>query len=193
MGVQDGEVRAASAADWGGLLPLHHHEPGASQQIVAVRVHSLTRPQDLLGRLAVPPAMRGSVTVPAFSELARDTPAQLAVQVVEEVLLPLFVLLRRHLPLPHFRLICPYVRLLGPFGSGALPQIAGGRLLSTTLEIDLAVLPDAGHLEFPGELFGDGLPFFTQRFYQALFNEIVRLEDNIAGFQLHSPHRGQVR
>ena len=70
MGVQDGEVRAASAADWGGLLLLHHHVPGTPEQVVAVRVHSLARPQDLLGRLAMPPAMRGGVAVPALSELA---------------------------------------------------------------------------------------------------------------------------
>ena len=69
-------------------------------------------------RRQLPLASRQSLT--ALSELARDTSSQIAVQVVEKVLLPLFVLLRRHLPLPHFRLICPCVRLLGPFGSGAL-------------------------------------------------------------------------
>ena len=70
MSVQYCEVRAAPAADWGGLLLLHHHIPGSSQQVVTVRVHSLARPQDLLGRVAVPPAMRGGVAASGLPELA---------------------------------------------------------------------------------------------------------------------------
>ena len=77
MGIQDGEVRAASAADRGGLLLLHHCESGTPQQVVAVRVHPLARPQDMLGRLAVPPAMSGGVTLPALlrTRMRRTRPA----------------------------------------------------------------------------------------------------------------------
>ena len=102
---------------------------------------------------------------------------------VEEVLLPLFVLLRRHLRLPHFLLICPYARIFGHFGSGALFQIAGGCLPTTPLEVDLAVLPNAGHFVFPGELSGDGLPSLTQRFPQALFHGVVWHAGYFAGLQ----------
>ena len=41
-------------------------------------------------------SMSGRVTIPTFSELAHYTSAQLAIEVVEEVLFPLFVLFRRH-------------------------------------------------------------------------------------------------
>ena len=92
MSVQYSEIGAASAADWGGLLLLHDYEAGSSQQIVVVGVHAFARPQDMLGRLSVPPAMRGGVTVSTLPKLARDTSAQLAIQVFEKVPLPLFVL-----------------------------------------------------------------------------------------------------
>ena len=41
-------------------------------------------------------SMSGRMPMPTLSELARYAPAQLAVEMVEEVPLPLFVLLRRH-------------------------------------------------------------------------------------------------
>ena len=55
-------------------------------------MHPLARPQHLLGGLAVATSMSRRVAIPTFSELARYTSAQLAVEVVEEVPLPLFVL-----------------------------------------------------------------------------------------------------
>ncbi len=46
----------------------------------------------------MPPSMGKGVTVPALPEIARVTSTQFAVQMVEEVFLPLFVLLRWRLP-----------------------------------------------------------------------------------------------
>ena len=71
---------------------LHHYESGAPQQIVAVGVHPFARPQDLLRRLAVPASMGGGVTVSTLPNLSRDASAELAVEVVEEVPVPLLVL-----------------------------------------------------------------------------------------------------
>ncbi|MDE2861549.1 MAG: hypothetical protein OXP10_01370 [Chloroflexota bacterium] len=81
----DGQVGAASTTDWGGLVLLHHDVPGAPQHVMGVRVHPFARPEDLLGRLAVAPSMGGSVAIRTLSELAPDTAAQLAIEVVEEV------------------------------------------------------------------------------------------------------------